>query len=169
MPTFPGTQIANGGVGTFLLMPDGKQLSFSNILRFSISAADINFELAVGSYTYTAPSAYFAQLVLLALRAIPENPASFYVVSQLIPKFAVISITPTTGTAAGGDVVTVTGIGFVDGSVVNFGEIAPDVIYTDPTTISFTTPPNTVGIVVNLIVRNPNGQETLFPDCFTYT
>lgn len=169
MATFPGTQLGAGGVGTFLLMPDGKQLSFSNILKFSLSGADIAFELALGTYTYTAPTANFAQLILLALRSIPAQPASFYVVSLLIPTLAVISIDTTTGSAAGGDVVTVTGIGFVDGCVINFGGIAPSVTFTDETTISFTTPANTAGNVVSLLITNPNGKNTLFPDCFTYT
>lgn len=58
------------------------------------------------------------------------------------------SCTPNTGTMAGGDLVTLVGRGFVEGSSINFGGLpATEVTFVDATTYTCRTPARTLGTV----------------------
>ncbi len=83
------------------------------------------------------------------------------------PAPTVISVNPTSGPAAGGTPVTITGTGFIIGATVRFSlSLAPNVAVTSPTTITCTSPAGsgTVGVTVT----NPDTQfDTLNPG-FTF-
>jgi hypothetical protein len=82
----------------------------------------------------------------------------------------VASITPNTGTSAGGDSVTITGTSFQPGAAVIFGHTPATnvVVNADGTSITATTSAHPAG-VANLYVINPNGQGGGLSNAFTFT
>lgn len=83
--------------------------------------------------------------------------------------FAVTGVTPTSGPATGGTVVTVTGSGFTSGSTVRFGSVqAGGVQFVSATQINVTTPPGTAG-VVSVTVTSVLNESASAAAAFTYT
>ena len=81
---------------------------------------------------------------------------------------AVLSVTPNTGPSIGGTSVTINGNGFFPGATVTFGtNAATNVVVTNTTQITATTPPGETGSV-NVIVTNPNGQSGFLTKGFVY-
>lgn len=73
----------------------------------------------------------------------------------------VTAITPTSGKAVGGTVVTITGTGFVTGATVAFGgTAAKKVTFASATTIKATAPPGTAGTSVDITVTTPGGTSS---------
>jgi hypothetical protein len=81
----------------------------------------------------------------------------------------VTSISPTTGPAAGGTSVTITGTGFTGAATVNFGtNAATSVTYVSPTQLIATSPAGTN--TVDITVKNIDGTSAkVAADKFTYT
>ncbi|MFL5272071.1 MAG: IPT/TIG domain-containing protein, partial [Anaeromyxobacteraceae bacterium] len=93
-------------------------------------------------------------------------PASFTYVAP--PTLA--SLSPTSGTTAGGDAVTLTGTGFVpgvSGSTVSFGDAAATVTVNSTTSFTATTPPH-VAATADVTVTNPDGQVATLAGAFTF-
>jgi hypothetical protein len=76
-----------------------------------------------------------------------------------LPAPTINAVTPASGSPSGGTRVTITGTTFVTaGSAVFFGgRPATNVVVVSPTTITCTTPPGTVGVEVDVVVRTPGG------------
>ena len=83
---------------------------------------------------------------------------------------AVTSITPTSGPAAGGTSVTITGTNFTPSTAVHFGNVAATAVTVSGTTsITATSPAEPAG-TVNVTVTTPAGpSSTSTADEFTYT
>ncbi|MDO9324635.1 MAG: IPT/TIG domain-containing protein [Methanoregula sp.] len=80
----------------------------------------------------------------------------------------VSSISPASGTLAGGTLVTITGTGFTDASTVSFGGIPTVVTYLSATQVRVTSPAGGAG-VVELTVTTAGGTSASVPgDRFTY-
>ena len=80
---------------------------------------------------------------------------------------SIASVSPNTGTAGGGTLVTITGANFADGATVNFGSIAASkVTVLSSTSITVTTPTGAAG-TVNVTVTC-NAQSASLPNAFTY-
>ena len=78
-----------------------------------------------------------------------------------------LTIAPTHGDQMGGGTGIVTGSGFAPGVAVKIGgKPGTDVVVT-PTLIHFTIPPGTVG-TVDVTVANPDGQEWILEEGYTY-
>src|SRR5579862_9072758 len=87
---------------------------------------------------------------------------------SLIPQPAVTALTPTSGKAAGGIAVKITGTNFATGDTVKFGTTAaPAVTVTSGTTITATSPPG-VGTVDVTVTGNGVTSATGAADKFTY-
>ena len=70
--------------------------------------------------------------------------------------------------ASGGTRVTIQGSAFVDGTAVFFGAVpASDIAVVDSTVITAKTPPYPEG-QATVMLRGPDGSETVFPVPFTY-
>ncbi|MFA7296399.1 MAG: IPT/TIG domain-containing protein [Dehalococcoidia bacterium] len=83
--------------------------------------------------------------------------------------FTVSSVTPTSGSTAGGTVVTVAGSGFTSGSTVRFGSAqAGGVQFVSSTQINATTPPGSAG-VVSVTVTSALNESASAAAAFTYT
>jgi IPT/TIG domain len=80
----------------------------------------------------------------------------------------VTAISPATGSALGGDSVTITGSGFTGVTAVDFGNAsAPQETVISDTQITATTPPGNG--TVDVIVVTPTGTSSLSPaDQFSY-
>lgn len=79
----------------------------------------------------------------------------------------VTSITPDTGSTAGGTSVVVTGTGFTSGTTATLGGKAMTVAAVTATTITGTTPSGTAG-VVDLVVSVPGEDPVTLASAFTY-
>lgn len=89
----------------------------------------------------------------------PGDPDSFFdvTVPPSLPP-AVTSVTPSSGTTAGGISITINGSNFVSGASVTLGGVAATgVVVVDPQTIYATTGPHASGIV-DVVVTNPDAQ-----------
>jgi IPT/TIG domain len=111
----------------------------------AVSVEVINTDTQSGSlnngYTYT-----------------PGNPAP-----------TVASITPNTGTTAGGTSVTIAGTGFLAGATVSLGGTAATaVIVVSSISITATTPAHTAG-AVSAVVTNTDAQSGTLTNGYTYT
>lgn len=80
----------------------------------------------------------------------------------------VSSLSPTSGTTAGGTAVTITGANFVNGATVTFGGVAATgVSVANSTTIAATTPVHSAG-PVDVTVTNPGAASGTLNGGFTY-
>ncbi len=82
---------------------------------------------------------------------------------------AVGGVSPSSGTAAGGTAVTITGSNFTAGATVSFGGIpATNVTVATSTSITATTPAHAAG-AVTVTVTNPNGQSGSLAGAYAFT
>ncbi len=80
----------------------------------------------------------------------------------------VTGVSPTSGPAAGGTAVTITGTNFVSGATVSFGgAAATSVAVVSATKITAKTPPHKQG-AVTVVVTNPDGQSGTLASGFVY-
>jgi IPT/TIG domain/Dockerin type I domain len=79
---------------------------------------------------------------------------------------AISTITPASGTTAGGIAVTITGTNFAFGSSVTIGGTAATSVVSS-TQITATTPAHAAG-AVNVVVTNPDAQSATLASGFTY-
>ncbi|MGA9797564.1 MAG: IPT/TIG domain-containing protein [Terriglobales bacterium] len=78
-------------------------------------------------------------------------------------------VSPTSGTAAGGTAVTITGSNFAAGATASFGGVlATNVVVVSSTSITATTPAHAAG-AVTVTVTNPNGQSGGLVGAYTFT
>ena len=88
--------------------------------------------------------------------------------SSSVPAPTVSSVSPNTGSTAGGTVVTITGTNFVAGASVTFGATpATNVTVVLGTQITATAPAGSAGAVA-VTVTNPGGQSGSLSNGFTY-
>src|ERR1039458_10202848 len=84
------------------------------------------------------------------------------------PAPTVTSVSPNSGTTAGGTAVTITGANFAVGATVTFGSAsATNVVVVSGTQITATTPAGSAGAVM-VTVSNPGGQSGALAGAFTY-
>jgi len=86
----------------------------------------------------------------------------------VLPAPKVSSISPSSGPAAGGTPVTITGTDFAAGAKVNIGGVAATVTGINKTSITATTPAHAAG-AVDVEVVNPDNQKNTLTRVFTYT
>lgn len=80
----------------------------------------------------------------------------------------ITSLSQRTGPEGGGTIVRLTGVGFVPGTIVTFGPtVAQETDILSSEEIYLKTPAHVAG-AVNVTTRNPDGQESIFPQGFTY-
>lgn len=85
------------------------------------------------------------------------------------PAPTISSILPTSGSANGGTVVTISGSGFTSSATVKLGgTLATNVSITNSTSIQATTPAHAAG-KVDVVVTNSDSQAATLAQAFTYT
>jgi hypothetical protein len=81
-----------------------------------------------------------------------------------LPGVPVVSaVGPTSGPAAGGTTVTVTGTNFLSGAAVNFGSVPASSVSISATELSVSSPPLTAGALYDVTVVNPGGSSATLP------
>ncbi len=107
-----------------------------------------------------------------AVNVVVTNPDSFS--ASLFAGFTygsaptLASVSPPSGSTAGGTAVTLTGTNFVTNATVTFGGVrASTAAVSDDRTISATTPGHAEGMV-NVVVTNPDHQSATLPNAFAY-
>jgi len=92
-----------------------------------------------------------------------------YTYTSLNPAPTVSTISPTSGTTAGGTPVTITGTGFLAGATVSLGgTAATGISVVNSTSITATTPAHAAG-AVNVVVTNTDTQSGTLTNGYTYT
>ena len=77
------------------------------------------------------------------------------------------SVSPVSGPAAGGTLITIAGEHFQTGAKVSMGGVAASVISVTPTSIGAATPPHVAG-KVDVDLTSPDNQRAALPNGFTY-
>jgi len=90
-----------------------------------------------------------------------------YVAPIAPPAPTITSISPTSGTTAGGTAIVITGTGFVAGATVTIGGASATVGTITSTTIAATTPAGTAG-AKDVVVTNLDAQSVTGTGLFTY-
>lgn len=128
-----------------------------NILKDDVSRREA-LKTAMKAGAYAAP-------VIVAV-ALPGAAGAQVMISTANTRPTITGITPASGSTAGGTVVTLTGTNFCAGATVAVNGVAgTGVTVVNATTITFTTPPGTLG-ATTVTVTCPNGTGTT---TFTYT
>ena len=148
------TQNGGGHVVTVVISPKAKQAFQATTLYQHESVLRMVSEaLSVSTYPGAASTA--------------SNMSEFF---SATPNTAPVisTLSPTSGEAAGGTTVTISGTGFANGASVSFGGTpASNVNVVGSTTIIAVTPPHASG-QVNVVVTNPDSQSTTSTNGYTY-
>jgi hypothetical protein len=143
---------------------DGATVSFGGT-----SASNVNVASST-SITSTTP-AHAAGAVSVTVTNPDGQSATLgngftYTIST--PPPTITSITPNSGTTAGGTSVTISGSNFVSGASVGFGGVAStNVTVINSSSISAITPAHTAG-TVNVVVTNRDGQSGTLTNGYSY-
>ena len=94
--------------------------------------------------------------------------------TYLVPAVSVASVSPSSGSNAGGTAITITGSNFVSGATVKIGTlVAADVIVVNSSSITATTPPGPFdfsdSVSRDVTVANPDGSSATLTNGFSYT
>ncbi|MGH9502233.1 MAG: galactose oxidase-like domain-containing protein, partial [Terriglobales bacterium] len=181
--SLPST-IAWGG-GFTVSTPDAANISSVVLVRpgapthaFDTEQRLVGLTFTRGSGTLTvtappngniAPPGYY-MLFLLNSSGVP-SVAKFTKLSASggNPPPTVASITPTSGSATGGNAVTIAGTGFLAGATVSLGgAAATGVTVVSSTSITATTSAHAAG-AVNVVVTNTDSQSGTLSNGYTYT
>lgn len=96
-------------------------------------------------------------------------PVLFTYNAAPVSALSVTAVSPSTGAATGGTLVTISGTGFLAGATVYFGTTpGTNVSVSDPTLLTVIAPAGALGTVVNVSVTNSNGFTTLAPGTYTF-
>ncbi len=124
----------------------------------TVTNTDAQSDSLTNGYTYVTVTNTDAQSGSLTNGYTYSNPAP-----------TVTSITPNTGTSAGGTSVTIAGTGFTAGATVSLGGTAATAVnVVSSTSITATTPAHTAG-AVNVVVTNTDAQSGTLTNGYTYT
>jgi hypothetical protein len=105
------------------------------------------------------------------LGVLPRSPRSGGgTANPLFPLFfppTLISLSPSSGTADGGTIVTLTGFNFRTGATVLFNGLAATVTAVTPTHATVTTPAHAAG-TVSVTITNTDGQNSVLANSYAY-
>ncbi|MFT9116351.1 MAG: IPT/TIG domain-containing protein [Sporolactobacillus sp.] len=129
--------------------------------------ADVSYQDA-SELQFTAP-AHSSGLVDISLEANYVEPMTLASSYTYLAPPTISSVSPNTGTYAGGDTVTIAGTNFKPDDTVTFGGLAATVVSvsSDGTTLTVTTPAHDAGSV-NIVVTDIIGQPATLSNDFTY-
>lgn len=147
-------------MNTIIKMPDGTMLGMEStqIMKYSVSAAVITFQLPGSTYAYTAPSNAYANSVMAALRYATFHPAEG--ITDILSLLTILTISDISPGVLiwQGQTCTITGTGFVSGTTVTIGgnAVAGLVVINSTTIQAYTTGMNIS--TADVVVTNPDGS-----------
>jgi hypothetical protein len=120
------------------------------------------------SITATAPAHSAGSVSVVVINTDSQSGTLTNGYSYTNPAPKVTSIAPTSGPAAGGTNVTITGTGFLSGATLSLGgAVATGVNVVNSTSITATTAAHAAG-VVNVVVTNSDSQSSTLANAYTY-
>jgi IPT/TIG domain-containing protein len=164
----PNTGTANGG--TAVTITGTGFLAGATVSLGGTAATGVNVAGST-SITATTPAHAVGAVTVMVTNTDTQNGSltDGYTYTASNPAPTVTSITPNTGTTAGGTSVTITGTGFLAGATVSLGGVAATgVNVVGSTSITATTPAHTAG-AVSVVVTNTDAQSGLLNNGYTYT
>jgi hypothetical protein len=162
----PSSGTPNGGN---LVSITGANFANGATVKFDASNGIGTIVNSSTSITVTAP-AHAAGTVTVTVTN-PDNQSATTTYTYVTPTLSVSSVSPNTGTTAGGTAVTISGANFQSGATVTFGALnATNVNVVNATTITATTPlgPANQQLAVDVVVKNPDGKSATLTGGFTY-
>jgi peptidoglycan/xylan/chitin deacetylase (PgdA/CDA1 family) len=84
-----------------------------------------------------------------------------------VPGPALVGVSPVSGPAGGGNVVTLSGADFANGATVQFGGDLANVVTRSSTSIDVVVPPHPAS-TVDVVVTNPDGQRSTLAAAYTF-
>jgi hypothetical protein len=164
-PTITGMSPASGPtVGGTSVTFTGTDLQDATVVDFGSSAATITSDSATSLTAETPAGSGTVTVTVSTPSGTSTSPVSFTYVTPP-PAPAISGISPTSGTAAGGTPVTITGTNLANATAVDFGTAAGTVTADSATSITVTTPPG-LG-TVNVTVTTAGGTA-LDSDAYTF-
>ncbi len=167
IPTVSSVSPNNGPIaGGTAVTITGTNFAAGATVQFGSAAATNVVVVSSTSITATSPagSAGAVTVTVTVNGQSGSLPSGF---SYVIPP-TVSSVSPNSGSTAGGTPVTITGTNFVSGATVSFGATAAtNVVVVSATQITATTPAGSAG-AVTVTVTNPGAQSGSLASGFTY-
>lgn len=146
--------------------PSSMPLLAANVFTGSIDGASETYSLSLAAGT-----TYYWRIVGKTMADLTANGPtwSFTTSGSASPAPTVTAVAPTSGPAAGGTSVTISGTNFQAGATVTFGgAAATGVNVAGATSITATTPAHAAG-AVDVVVRNPDSLNGTLNSGFTYS
>ncbi|MGZ5476604.1 MAG: IPT/TIG domain-containing protein [Thermoanaerobaculia bacterium] len=162
-PTSGGTVVAITGTN----FQNGATVTFGDKSAVSVTFNNAN------SLSVISPAHDAGDVSLIVSNPDGQSVTSAGVFTYAVPGPSISSITPDTGSTAGGTEITISGGSFAAGATVTFGGVAAaNVNVVNATTITATTPPGPVNIATtassDVVVRNTDGRSATRTGGFTY-
>ena len=147
----------------------GTNLTGVSAVNFGSTNATSFKESTATSMTAVAPAGTTGAVDVTVTTAGGPSAVSSADKFTYLPVPTVTNVNPTSGPAAGGTSVTITGTGFTAGTTVKFGSAdAAGIVFSSSTSITAVSPPGTG--TVDVTVTTPGGTSpTSSADRFTYT
>jgi hypothetical protein len=147
---------------------------FTNVVWVSFGgyAAQSFTVTSDSSITAVAPAIYYDGAVDVTVQTLASgwsatSPADLFTYADTTP--TVTGVSPSTGSAAGGNTVTITGTGFTNAYDVAFGSVSASFTVNNDSSITAVSPAGTAG-TVDVTVSDIGGTSaTSTADQFTYT
>jgi len=163
----PTSGVQAGGTSVTIT---GTNFTSTSTVKFGANSATVTVNSAT-QITASSPAASASTVDVTVTNATgtsATSSADIYTYTTL-PAPTVTSINPSSGPAAGGTSVTITGANFTAGSTVKFGTNSAIVIVNGATSITATAPAHAAG-TVDVTVTNATGTSaTSGADIYTYT
>jgi hypothetical protein len=159
--------------GFWLSLDDTPVITNDWVLKGRSGSVYSNISI-VGGHAYNLDAWYYEYGggANVTLTYSPDNgstwatiPSSFY---TSLPGATITSVSPLTGSMAGGTNLTITGTAFASGATVTVGGgTCTNVAFVSATTLTCRTPSGALG-AVDVTVRNPDTQQSTKTGAFTY-
>ncbi len=144
----------------------GMNFATGATVKFGTTAATSVVVVDSGTITATTPT-HAAGAVTVTVTVSGQSGSLTNGFTYVVPP-TVSSVSPNSGTTAGGTAVTITGTNFATGATVTFGGTsATNVVVTNSTTITATTPAGAGG-AVTVTITNLSQQSGSLANGFTY-
>ncbi|MFI5173355.1 MAG: IPT/TIG domain-containing protein [Terriglobia bacterium] len=169
----PNTGSTSGGTGVTI---NGSNFVTGAVVSFGSATASTTF-VSSTQLTAVSPPAATAGAVTLKVQNPDGQSATFpggFTYTQTstpaAPQFAASNpVFPTSGSLAGGMMVTLNGSNFVTGAVAFFGATPASTQFISAVQLMAVAPPATVPGAISIKIQNPDGQSATLPGAFAYT
>ncbi len=168
---FPTSGSTNGGT-TVVITGSNFSTSGTTVVRFGNSPAQVNVTSAT-SISVVTPAGAEGTVGVAVTNPDGQSTTLPNAFTYVLPGPRIDSISPTTGSTAGGSAITIFGGGFVNGATVTIGGVAAsNVVVASSNSITARTPLGPANDQVNtakdVVVRNPDGLTATKAAAFSY-